>query len=46
MKILGIDYGDRRTGVAVSDDSEFLASGVTTVKSADMEDTALKIAER
>ena len=45
MKILGIDYGDRRTGVAVSDDSEFLASGVTTVKSADMEDTALKIAE-
>ncbi len=45
MKILGIDYGDRRTGVAVSDDSEFLASGVTTVKGTDMDGTALKIAK-
>ena len=45
MKILGIDYGDRRTGVAVSDDSEFLASGVTTVKGADMNAVAKEIAK-
>ena len=32
MKILGIDYGDVRTGIAVSDESEFLASPVTVIK--------------
>lgn len=32
MKILGIDYGDVRTGVAISDVGEFLASTVSVVK--------------
>jgi putative Holliday junction resolvase len=31
-KILGIDYGDKRTGLAVSDSLGFMASGVGTVK--------------
>ena len=30
-KILGIDYGDRRTGLAVSDALGFMASGIGTV---------------
>ena len=33
MKILGIDYGDRRTGVAISDNSLTLASNYTTIES-------------
>ncbi len=33
MKILGIDYGDRRTGVAISDSSLILASNYTTIES-------------
>ena len=32
MKIIGIDYGDVRVGLAVSDMTEFLASGIGTVK--------------
>lgn len=44
MRILGIDYGDRRTGVAVSDETEFLASAVTTVKGQDMDFVASEIA--
>lgn len=32
MRILGIDYGDARVGVAVSDALGFMASGVGTVK--------------
>lgn len=32
MRILGIDYGDSRVGVAVSDLSGFIANGVGTVK--------------
>lgn len=31
-KILGIDYGDRRTGLAVSDALGFMASGIGTLK--------------
>ncbi|MDD5170815.1 MAG: Holliday junction resolvase RuvX [Syntrophales bacterium] len=31
MKILGLDYGDRRIGVAVSDESELVAEGLTTI---------------
>lgn len=32
-RILGIDFGDARTGVALSDPSGFLASGVGCIKS-------------
>ena len=32
MRILGIDYGDARVGVAVSDLLGFMANGVGTIK--------------
>ena len=32
MRILGIDYGDRRTGFAISDEGEMLASGLPTLE--------------
>ena len=31
MRILAVDYGDARTGIAISDNSEFLASPVCTI---------------
>ena len=31
MVIMGIDYGDVRTGIAISDKTEFLASPVTVI---------------
>lgn len=42
MKILAVDYGDARTGLAVCDRTEFLASPLGTVK----EKSAAKTAER
>lgn len=42
---MGIDYGDRRTGIALSDDTEFLAGGVTTIKSSDPQAVADKVTE-
>jgi putative Holliday junction resolvase len=32
MRILGLDVGDRRIGVAVSDPTGFIATGLTTIK--------------
>ena len=32
MRILGLDYGSKTVGVAVSDENEFLASGVETIR--------------
>ena len=43
-RILGVDYGDARTGVAMSDISGFLASGVGTVKSTGFLKTAEEVA--
>ena len=31
-KILAMDYGKKRTGIAVTDDMQIIASGLTTVK--------------
>ncbi len=45
MVILGVDYGDIRTGIAACDKSEILASPVCTVKETDPEKLAFKIAE-
>ena len=45
MRILGIDYGNRRTGVAVSDETEFLASSVGNVVESDPAKTAEKVAQ-
>ncbi len=43
-RILGVDYGDVRTGLSVSDESRFLASGITTVKENGMAHTATRVA--
>ncbi len=44
-RILGVDFGDTRTGVAVSDAGRFLASGIGYVSPGGIEKTADKIAE-
>ncbi len=35
-KLLGIDYGKQRTGIAETDDLQIIASGLTTVKTTDI----------
>ena len=42
-KILGIDYGDKRTGLAVSDPTRLLASGIGYISVGGMQKTAEKI---
>lgn len=44
-RILGVDYGDARTGLALSDLSGTLASGIGTVKATGMRKTAEAVAE-
>ena len=44
MRILAVDYGDARTGIAVSDSSELLASPVCTVTEYHADRLAEKIA--
>ncbi len=43
MKIMAIDYGDARTGIAVCDRTEFLASPVGVIEEKGMAKTAEKI---
>ncbi len=45
MRILGIDYGDVRVGLALSDPTGFLAGGIGTVKITGMNDAVGKISE-
>lgn len=45
MKILAVDYGDTRTGLAVSDRSEFLASPVGTITERNAQRLAQKVAD-
>ncbi len=45
QKVMGIDYGDVRTGIALSDINRFLASGYGTIKEGGMRKTAQKAAE-
>jgi len=33
MRILAIDYGEKRTGIAVTDEMQLIASGLTTIPS-------------
>ncbi len=35
-RILSIDYGQKRTGIAVTDDFQIIASGLTTIPSKDI----------
>ena len=44
-RILGVDYGDVRTGLAVSDALGFLASGIGTIRPGGMRNTAVAVAE-
>ena len=46
MRIIGIDYGDARVGLAVSDETGFLASAVCTVNVSGMRDACKKVAEK
>ena len=43
-RVLGVDYGDVRTGIAISDEGRFLASGITTLREAGMLTTADRVA--
>ena len=43
-RVLGVDYGDRRTGLAISDASRFLAGGIGTISEGGMRSTAKKVA--
>jgi len=44
QKVMGVDYGDVRTGIALSDTGRFLASGLGTIKGGGMRATAKKVA--
>ena len=44
-KLLSVDFGDTRTGLAVSDASRFLASGIGYVSPGGIEKTAEAVAE-
>lgn len=35
-KLIALDYGSKRTGIAVTDDAKIIASGLTTVPTADL----------
>lgn len=45
MRIVGLDYGDARTGVAVCDVNEIISSAITTVKASGLTEMARKCAE-
>ena len=44
-RILGVDFGDRRTGLAISDVSRFLAGGIGTVSPGGIAATVKAVAE-
>lgn len=45
-KILGVDFGDKRTGLAVCDITRFLASGIGTISPGGMQKTAEAIVDK
>ena len=44
-KVMGVDFGDTRTGLAVSDPSRFLASGIGYISPGGLEKTADAVAD-
>ena len=46
MIIMGVDYGDARTGIAVCDKFEMMASGAGCIKSCGFKKTAEAVAKR
>ena len=45
MRILGVDFGDRRTGVALSDELGWTAQGLTTICHWNPEEVAKEVAK-
>ncbi len=45
MRIVGIDYGDARTGIAVCDENEIIASAIKTIKAKGLTEMAEKCSE-
>lgn len=45
MRIMSVDFGDSRTGIAVCDKSEMLASPLTVITEYNFERCAEKVAE-
>ena len=43
-RVFGVDYGDVRTGIAISDETRFLASGIATLRENGMLKTADRVA--
>lgn len=43
-RLMGVDYGDVRTGIALSDPSGFLASALCTITETDMDKVAQQVA--
>ena len=41
-KALGIDYGTKRTGIAITDEMQIIASGLTTIATHNLDDLLLK----
>ena len=46
MRILAIDYGKKRTGIAVTDPEQIIANGLTTVETKDLEAFVLDYVSR
>ena len=44
-RLLGVDFGDVRTGIAICDSSRFLASGMSVISPGGIEKTAQAIAQ-
>ncbi len=44
-KLLGVDFGDKRTGLAISNDGQSIASGVTQISVGGMQKTAEAVAK-
>lgn len=45
-RILAIDYGKKRTGIAVTDELQLIAGGLTTVATTELEEFVLSYVER
>ncbi len=44
-RVLGVDYGEARTGLAISDATRFLANGIGNVQGGGLEKTAERVLE-
>ena len=44
-RVLGVDYGEARTGLAISDTTRFLANGIGNVQGGGLEKTAERVLE-